>query len=176
MNFSLLRTCGLAVAALVVCTATLTAETPQRKLIVDRACPVRLSNLSIHPSKLDFRYLNATDKDIAGIEFGAAYYDSVQEPHRVVVTGGWKGLRSGYRRESGLNISYWRTTNYSGWTLWPSKILYKDGTTWQIGTDVVSCGIESWNEKQLHRAYTPSQIMTLQPTDMTAMAANEASR
>jgi hypothetical protein len=147
---------------------SLKAETPQRNLSVDQACPVKMTNMKLHSSKVTFRYQNVVHKEIAGIEFGAAYYDSVQEPHRVTVTGGWKGLKAYYQRDSGLDISYWKTTGYAGWTLWPTKILYKDGSRWESGAKN-GCGIEAWNEKQLHPMYTAEQIM-MAPADEVAMA------
>ncbi len=155
-------------AALAAASAVSTsAETPapQGSKVISATCPVVLAKLQMKDNAvLVFEYENVAPKDIAGIEFGAAYFDTVQEPHRVVVTGGWKNLRAGYSRFSALNIKYWRHTNYSGWTIWPSRILYKDGSSWQMGKENDSCGMETWRDRRVHVAYTPSQILNFPET------------
>jgi hypothetical protein len=169
MKYIALCSTVIAVAFAASFTASTSAETPtptvQSSKMTNATCPVVMAKLQMKDNAaLIFEYENATKKDIAGIEFGAAYSDAVQEPHRVVVTGGWKNLRAGYSRFSALNIKYWRHTNYTGWMIWPSRILYKDGSSWQMGKENDSCGMEVWRDRKVHVAYSPSQILNFPET------------
>lgn len=162
MKYTALCTTVMAAALAAAFAVSTSAETPtvRSSKMTNATCPVVLAKMQIKDNSLVFEYENAAATDIAGIEFGAAYFDPVQEPHRVVVTGGWKNLRAGYSRFSALNIKYWRHTNYAGWTIWPSRILYKDGSSWQMGKENDSCGMEIWRDRKVHMAsYMPSQIL-----------------
>jgi hypothetical protein len=124
------------------------------------SCPVHLDSLSVRHDKLSFVYRNTTDNTIRGIDFGAAYFDPVQDPHLVRVDGGFnKLLKSGRRTRSSLDIRYWRNTGYTGWLVWPQKILYTDGKIWEEGQERASCGIEHWVIKYVRAPVPPDEVL-----------------
>jgi len=124
------------------------------------SCPVHLDSLAVSHDKLIFLYRNTTDSNIQGIMFGAAYFDSVQDPHLVRVDGGFKKLlKSGRYAKSGLDIRFWHNSGYTGWLVWPQKILYTDGKVWEEGKGRTSCGIEHWVDKYIRNPVPPDDIL-----------------
>ncbi len=101
----------------------LTAQDSGRKPLSTpgATCPIQLKYLVLKSNRLHFEYRNSSDKVLQGVVFGLAYYDSVQDPHRVSVVGGVnRRLLPGRIWKSTLDVSYWRNAGYSGWTLWPA--------------------------------------------------------
>jgi hypothetical protein len=132
---------GVAVLA-----ATLTGvSSAQSETNGTAVCPVQMTAAKINSSdsKLLFTYENSSGRYISKIAFGAAYLDPTNQQHPVVVYGGWKDLHAGLKLESALDIKHWHNTDYTGWVVWPEKILYRDGTTWgNSGTE--QCGMQAW--------------------------------
>ena len=147
-------------------TRTMTSQAPGR-IPLPRSgavCPIQLKTLQLKSNHLRFEYRNSSDKDLQGIVFGVAYFDSVQDPHRVVVIGGIdRRLRAGQLYKSQLDIGYWRNSGYAGWTLWPAKILFADGSTWQMGHEVNACSVVNWLEKQITPPPLPNAVITMVP-------------
>jgi len=145
---------------------SLTAQGSGRKPLSTpgATCPIQLKNLLLKNNRLHFEYRNSSDKVLQGIVFGLAYYDSVQDPHRVSVVGGInRRLLSGKVWKSTLDVSYWRNAGYSGWTLWPAKMLFTDGTVWQMGHESNACSVVNWRQKQITPPPLPSAVMTMPP-------------
>jgi len=130
----------------------------------DQTCPVQLTALRIHDNKLLFRDKNKSDLYIKKIAFGAAYLDADNVPHRIEVQGGWKDLHAGYTLNSALDIKNYRKTGYSGWVIWPEKVLYKDGTLWQISQDDQSCGMQTTNAVKDDVPMVPAELIEATPT------------
>jgi hypothetical protein len=127
-------------------------------------CPIQLKYLLLKNNRLHFEYRNSSDKVLQGIVFGLAYYDSVQDPHRVSVVGGVdRRLAPGKWWKSTLDISYWRNSGYAGWTLWPAKMLFTDGSIWQMGHEKDACNVVNWRDKQITPPPLPSAVMTMPP-------------
>lgn len=144
----------------------LAAQASDRKPLTTptATCPIQLKLLELHRNHLQFEYRNSTDKLLQGIVFGLAYYDSVQDPHRVMVVGGVdKRLPPGKLMRSELDISYWRNSGYAGWTLWPSKILFSDGSTWKMGNESTACSIVNWLDRQITPPPLPSAVLNMPP-------------
>jgi hypothetical protein len=157
---------ALALALLLSHPRALTAQDSGRKQLATTGatCPIQLKFLQLHKNHLEFEYRNSSDKVLQGIVFGLAYYDSVQDPHRVVVVGGINRLlRPGKLWKSQLDVSYWRNSGYAGWTLWPAKILFADGSTWQMGHEVNACSVVNWLEKQITPPPLPNAVITMVP-------------
>ena len=145
-------------------TRTMTSQAPGR-IPLPRSgavCPIQLKTLQLKSNHLRFEYRNSSDKDLQGIVFGVAYFDSVQDPHRVVVIGGIdRRLRAGQLYKSQLDMGYWRNSGYAGWVLWPSKILFVDGSTWQMGHESTACSIVNWRDKQITPPSLPAAVLNM---------------
>jgi hypothetical protein len=155
-----------AFSALVFCSLSLgaspqaTIRTPLTKSAA--SCPVQFRNLELHGDHLVYSFRNSSDKPIQGMVFGLAYFDAVQDPHRVVVLGGDnKNLSPGQYRKSAFDIKYWHHTGYDGWTIWPSKVLFKDGSTWSMGHEATACSAAHWMQKQVAPPSLPEAVLTM---------------
>jgi hypothetical protein len=160
------RVLELAVVLVSASVPTSFAQSSTRVPLVKPAatCPVQLRSLEVHGDRLLFDYRNSSDKEIQGILFGAAYFDSVQDPHRIIVMGGDnKHLRPGQLRRSAYNVKYWRHTGIEGWTIWPSKILFRDGSTWMMGHESTACSAARWLDKQVAAPPLPAAVLTMLP-------------
>jgi hypothetical protein len=124
------------------------AETPKAVTNLDPVCPVQLSQLSILDNKLIFRNKNTSGVYIKKIALGAAYFDSAHVQHPIEIEGGWKDLHAGLVLDSALDIKRYRQTGYAGWTIWPEKVLFSDGSLWQIDHATTSCGLQAWKTNQ----------------------------
>jgi len=139
------------------------AQAPQPNSQSNQACPVQLTQLRIHDNKLIFRDQNSSAMYIKKIAFGAAYFDDANVPHRIEVQGGWKDLHAGYILDSALDIKNYRKTGYSGWVIWPEKVLFSDGTLWQINQASQACGLQTWKATKDNVPYVPSQLIDALP-------------
>jgi hypothetical protein len=166
MSFSYRRVLELAVILVSASVPTSFAQSVVRTPLVKPAavCPVQLRSLEVRGDRLLFDYRNSSDKQIQGILFGAAYFDSVQDPHRIIVMGGDnKHLRPGQLRRSGYSVKYWHHTGIEGWTIWPSKILFNDGSTWIMGQQSTACSAARWMDKQVAAPALPAAVLTMMP-------------
>jgi hypothetical protein len=163
MTFASARSLFLAATFAVASAGLSFAQTPQATTRSNQACPVELSQLRIHDNKLIFRDRNSSDMYIKKIAFGAAYLDSANVPHRIEVQGGWKDLHAGYVLDSALDIKNYRKTDYTGWAIWPEKVLFSDGSMWQIDQATGSCGLETSKSNKEDVAYVPLQILNGAP-------------
>lgn len=107
-------------------------------------CPVQMTAAKINSgdNKLLFTYENSSGRYISKIAFGAAYLDPTNQQHPITVYGGWKDLHAGLKLESALDIKHWHNTEYTGWVVWPEKILYRDGTMWD-NSGAQQCGMQA---------------------------------
>lgn len=100
-----------------------------------------------HNKFLEIKMRNNLPKEIRGIKFLAAYYDSTEDLHTISHT--W-GLHDGVK-PNGDATGNWDTNAYQkesaiGWVVMPVKILYSDGSVWQQKSD--SCVFEWWKDKK----------------------------
>ena len=141
------------------------AETPRHAARSNEGCPVQLSQLRIHDHKLIFRDTNSSDHYIKKIVVGAAYVDSENVAHRIDVEGGWKDLHVGFALDSALDIKHYRNADSRSWVIWPEKVLFSDGTLWQIDQDSASCGLENRNanKQDASTVSVPAAALSAQP-------------
>lgn len=143
----------LALAIVSIPTQPLTAQPPAKKQFVgfhDKRCPVYLDSFNIDGHTLYFWYYNNTGKDVEGVMFDAAYFDASQAPHHIQVWGNYNDLiRPGKYKEGALNIKFLKDTGYEGLSLWPTKVRLKDGSTLDIESGAMSCGVEQHGSKML---------------------------
>jgi hypothetical protein len=136
--------------------------------VVSRAtCPVSLAAPTRRGDRLHLLFRNTSSKKIRGILFGAAYYDGDHQAHVVrILTDEHRIIPSGVMKSGDLNISYWHRTEYAGWAAWPSKILYDDGSSWQIGPNSTACVASYWRSGQQPRALLASDVYAKPPVEL----------
>ena len=152
----------LAMAVLLLSSQGLTAQLSTRTPLptISSMCPIQLNDLHVSHNHLHFNYRNSSDKVLQGIVFGMGYFDSVQDPHRVFVVGGIdRHLDPGHVWATQIDIRYWRGSGPSGWTIWPDKILYTDGSTWRMGHEKNTCSVVDWIDKEITPLPLPAEVM-----------------
>jgi hypothetical protein len=128
------------------------------------SCAVHFSGMAVHNNRIDFAFANTSDRTIQSIEFGAAMYDSSQQLHRVQVIGDvHKHLRIGQQATYDLNIKPWKNTNYAAWVLYPSKVEFTDGTSWDMTPAHASCEVEQWLRTPSGNPASPLQAVNQAP-------------
>jgi hypothetical protein len=128
------------------------------------SCAVRFAGMSVHNNRIDFAFSNSSDRTIQNIEFGAALYDSNEQLHRVQVVGDvHKQLRAGQQAKYDLDIKPWKKTGYAAWMLYPSKVLFTDGTSWEMTPEHASCQVEQWLKQPSRSPATPLQALDQAP-------------
>jgi hypothetical protein len=147
---------AVTLAAAALCSS---AETPKAATQLDAACPVELTQLRIHDNKLIFRNRNSSGQYIKKIALGAAYLDSGNVPHRIDVQGGWKDLHAGFVLDSALDIKSYRKTGAEGWVIWPEKVLFSDGSLWQINHATTNCGLQATKTSRAEVAQIPVEFL-----------------
>ena len=130
-------------------------------------CPVNLASPTRRGDTLHLLFRNASGKKIRGILFGAAYYDGNRQAHVIqILSDEHRIIPSGIVKSGDLNISYWHRTEYAGWAAWPSKILYDDGSSWQIGPKSMTCVASYWRGGQPPRSLLASEIHLDAPVEV----------
>jgi hypothetical protein len=128
------------------------------------SCAVRFSGMAVHNNRIDFAFANSSNRTIQSIEFGAAMYDSSEHLHRVQVLGDvHKRLRAGQQATYDLNIKPWKNSNYAAWMLYPSKVMFTDGTSWEMSPDHASCEVEQWLKEPSRNPASPLQALEQAP-------------
>lgn len=170
MKFSGLLSVLFALVMVVMPGKSLTAQSDgaYRADAVSRpTCPVSMATPARSGNTLHLKFRNSTSTKIRGILFGAAYYDGNQVAHVIeVLTDEHRIIRPGVVKTGDLNISHWRSTDFTGWAAWPSKILYTDGTSWQIGPNAMGCVVSYWRDGQRPRTLLASDILPHAPVEM----------
>ena len=160
MTLTSTRSILLAVTFAAATVGSSLAETPKAAANLDPVCPVELSQLRIQNNKLIFLDRNSSGTYIKKIALGAAYIDNANVAHPIEVDGGWKDLHAGYVLESALDIKNYRKTGYTGWVVWPEKVLFNDGSIWQINHATTSCGLQAWKGNQPEPTQPPTQLLS----------------
>ena len=164
MKLAVLLPACFALAFVVSTTGSAETHKESTSSVPAPSCAIRFSSMSLHNDRIGFSFANNSEQTIQGIEFGAAVYDSVQQPHRILVDGGIRRrIHSKQLVSYDLNIKKWKGTGYAGWMLWPSKVLYTDGSTWEMGSDHSACGVEHWLDKPLRPSASPVEVLAQVP-------------
>jgi hypothetical protein len=116
-------------------------------------CPIQFAYIMWATPTFRVRVLNGSGKDIQGIKFSVAYYDSVEDLHVIPVDWGMHDLLS----------SLWQNTPNMGWVIWPTKILYTDGSRWEMSENTVNCHMVKWNDKRKPVPTLPASAITQSP-------------
>ncbi len=107
---------------------------------------------------------NDSGKDIKGIKFGAAYYDSVEDP--LVIPVDWNLynlIGAGKSAAAAWDNTVWHSTAAIGWIVWPTKILFTDGTRWEISENTIQCNGTYWKDKKGHPLAAKPSLLTQAP-------------
>jgi hypothetical protein len=161
----------VSIALAMLATSSQSVRAQDNALLTDvvsgATCPVSLAAPTRRGDTLHLLFRNTSGKRIRGIMFGAAYYDGDREAHLVhILTDEHRIIPSGAVKSGDLNISYWHRMEYAGWATWPSKILYTDGSSWQIGPKSMNCVASYWRDGEQPHALLASEIYISPPVQV----------
>jgi hypothetical protein len=124
------------------------------------ACAIQFSGIAVHNNRIDFAFANSSNRTIQNIEFGAAVYDRAQQLHRVQILGDvHRLLRTGQQATYDLDIKPWKGSHYAAWMVYPSKVIFTDGTAWEMESDHASCDVEKWLKQPSRASATPLEAL-----------------
>jgi len=108
---------------------------------------------SAHNKFFKLQLRNVSGKDIRGMKFQAAYYDATEELNEIPVEWNWTKAVKDKREESFMwRNELWKQESLIGWVVWPTKILFEDGSSWQAD-EKHACSGEFWRDKK-HKKVT----------------------
>jgi hypothetical protein len=99
-------------------------------------CPTKITFVGVYPDNPQFsiQYTNLTDKVIKAVRFDATFYDAVADP--VAVFGAFvddSKVKPGKGKWGiwTMTITYNRSQLAGGEDVWPTKVVFEDGTVWE---------------------------------------------
>ncbi len=114
------------------------------------SCAVTMDSMKIDHNVLYFYYLNTSSQSLEGVQFDAAYFDSSHQAHHIEIWGDYNDtVRPGKYKFAALNINFLRSIGYTGLSLWPTKVRFKDGSTWNLDPKNSRCGVEQHGKLEL---------------------------
>lgn len=132
-------------------------------------CAVTMDSMKIDHNVLYFYYLNSSSQSLEGVQFDAAYFDSSHQPHHIEIWGDYNDtVRPGKYKFAALNINFLRSIGYTGLSLWPTKVRFKDGSTWNLDPKNSRCGVEQHGKLEL--------VGTMPVTSLPTMVAGASQR
>jgi hypothetical protein len=143
-------------------------------VVSQQTCPVSMATPTRSGNTLHLSFRNSSSKKIRGILFGAAYYDSNQVVHVIqVLADEHRIIHPGVVKTGDLNIRYWRNADFTAWSTWPSKILFTDGSSWQIGPNSLSCVATYRRDDRQPRMLLASDLHLDAPVETAQVAEGE---
>lgn len=125
------------------------AECPMGRIIVDRdlLSAYRTRNLEI-PLAITFKYTNTSGKTIVGAKFRGIWLDSVEDPHITLsaFTSDAKVKPGTTKKEGWLEPPV--PDGRRAWLIAPVKVLFEDGTTWEMTDADHGCFGQTWFAKR----------------------------
>jgi hypothetical protein len=177
MRFPVLSIC-IALMAFVAPGQALSAQVNGSSLtnvVSQQTCPVRMAAPTRSRNTLHLSFRNSSSKKIRGILFGAAYYDRNQVVHVIqVLADEHRIIQPGVVKTGDLDIRYWRNADFTAWSAWPSKILFTDGSSWQMGPNAMSCVATYRRDDRQPRMLLASDLHLDAPVEMVQAAEGEA--
>ena len=88
---------------------------------------------------VEFGYTNNTAKTIVGAKFNAGWMDATADYHHILdVWGSDSKVKPGAHKKERWNPPP-ESSHNKGWLVAPKKILYSDGSSWQISPEDKTC-------------------------------------
>lgn len=130
-------------------------------------CPIEITRFGInmnqllinHSTAFDLRYTNKTSKVITGMKFRGVWIDAVDDVHTVLSAFTEADrVKAGATKTVGWKEPFGVPEDRKGWFIAPIKVLYDDGSTWQMTEADRGCFGQMWMVKHDHWKEAPKQL------------------